>query len=174
MIEWKDVVGYEGLYMVSNHGDVTSVDKLVYREGKKPYLKKYVELKTPLNSTGYKRVRLSYKGGTTNHFVHRLVATAFIYNKDNLPVVNHKDENPLNNRVDNLEWCTFQYNQEYSKAKHWEVLTPDGFLIEVFNMDKFCRENNLNSGTMNLVSSGKRSHHHGYKVWRLEDNKEDK
>lgn len=169
MIEWKDVVGYEGLYMVSNRGDITSVDKLIYREGKKPYLKEYLELKTSLNSRGYKRVGLSDKGDRKNHTIHRLVATAFIHNKENYPVVHHKDENILNNRVDNLEWCTQQYNVEYSNAKHWEVLTPDGFLIEVFNMNKFCRENGLNAGTMNNVARGKRTHHHGYVVWKIED-----
>jgi len=174
MIEWKDVVGYEGLYLISNKGDVTSIDKLIYRKGKKPYLREYVELKRPLNSKGYERVVLSKNGKRKHHFVHRLVAISFIENIDKMPCVNHKDENPLNNRVDNLEWCTKQYNTEYSNAKYWEVLTPDGFLIEVFNMDKFCRDNNLNSGTMNLVSSGKRSHHHGYRVWQLEDKREGK
>lgn len=76
----------------------------------------------PVNSTilsqyadkkGYLRVSICKDGINKHHLVHRLVARAFIENENNLPQVNHKDENPANNCVDNLEWCTAKYNMNY-------------------------------------------------------------
>lgn len=65
---------------------------------------------------GYEKVRLYNNGVWRDCFVHRLVAEAFIQNPENLPLVNHKDENPSNNRADNLEWCTVAYNNVYGNA----------------------------------------------------------
>lgn len=78
--------------------------------------------------------------------------------------VNHKDENKLNNRLDNLEMCTCQYNLEYSKAKYYIVTTPDGKEIEVFNLQKFCREHNLHGGNMHSVVKDNRDHYKSYKA----------
>ena len=106
MVEvWKDVVGYEGLYMVSNLGRVKSL-----RGNKERILKGYYH-------RGYRRVDL-YKNGVMKHWrIHRLVAQAFIDNPNNYPVVNHRDEDKSNNRVDNLEWCTHEYNVNYSRER---------------------------------------------------------
>lgn len=101
---WKDIPGYEGLYQVSNLGNIRS---LKYAGGNK------VKLLKQATTNGYKQVQLSKNGKGKNHLVHRLVAIAFIPNPNNLPVVNHKDENPSNNNVDNLEWCTQEYNINY-------------------------------------------------------------
>lgn len=65
---------------------------------------------------GYKRIHLFKDGKSKLCLIHRLVAQAFIPNPNNLPYINHKDENSSNNRVDNLEWCTAQYNSEYSQG----------------------------------------------------------
>jgi hypothetical protein len=65
---------------------------------------------------GYDSVTLQDMGRKAIMSVHRLVAMAFIPNPDNLPVVNHRDENPRNNHVDNLEWCTIQYNTKYGNG----------------------------------------------------------
>lgn len=109
---WKDIKGFEGLYQVSNLGNVRS---LKYRN------QKLVKNLTPqTNNHGYKVVGLGENGKTKFALVHRLVATAFIDNPNNYPVVNHKDENPLNNRVDNLEWSTYSYNCIYSMDIHPE------------------------------------------------------
>ena len=62
----------------------------------------------------YRQVILCKNGKTKQGLLHRLVAEAFIPNPDNLPCINHKDENPLNNRADNLEWCSYKYNNEYN------------------------------------------------------------
>lgn len=99
---FRPVKGYEEMYEVSNLGRVKSV-----RFGKERILKTD-------KASGYLRVMLGRKNG---HFlVHRLVAEAFIPNPDNLPCVNHKDENKLNNRVDNLEWCNYKYNSNYGTS----------------------------------------------------------
>ena len=106
MEEWRDIKGYEGLYMVSNLGRVKS---LVGSYGRTRI--KILDQKP--DAHGYKRVAL-YKNGNKEYFkVHRLVAIHFIENPDNKPCVNHKDENKANNRVENLEWCTVAYNNCY-------------------------------------------------------------
>lgn len=95
--KWKDVVGYEGLYEVSNTGEVR-------RNGRK--------LK-PALSCGYKVVNLSKNGKERTYLVHRLVATAFVPNLNGDNCVNHIDEQPLNNNASNLEWCSVAYNNRY-------------------------------------------------------------
>lgn len=98
---WKDVVSYEGLYKVSNIGRVKSL------KGTEKILK------THQVRDGYLTVML-YKDKIPKRMsVHRLVAIAFIPNKNNYPFVNHKDENKKNNHVENLEWCTNEYNMSY-------------------------------------------------------------
>lgn len=97
---WKDIEGYEGLYQVSNLGRVKNVNKNI--------IKKSTEL-----SRGYLRIGLNKHGKTKKFYPHRLVAQAFIPNPKNKPCVNHKDCNPKNNCVDNLEWCTHKYNNSY-------------------------------------------------------------
>lgn len=98
-IEWKAPDGYDGLYLVSNTG-------IVYSVRRRAILK-------PDNARGYLQVTLQKDGERSRKKVHRLVAELFIPNPDNLPCVNHKDENKGNNTVDNLEWCTVEYNNKF-------------------------------------------------------------
>jgi len=126
MIEiWKDVNGYEGYYQISNLGNVKGVERLV----KNPYgdtmrVKKEQILKPKTNgSTDHLSVCLCKNGKVHKKYIHRMVAEAFIPNPDNLPEVNHKDENPLNNNVENLEWCTHKYNNTYGgKIERFKAL----------------------------------------------------
>lgn len=109
---WKDITGYEGLYQVSNLGNVKS-----FRGSTKYGKPKEFILKPSVINSGYGVVTLYSGTSKSKHQIHRLVASAFIPNPFNLPCVNHKDENKLNNRVENLEWCTYQYNNNYGSAK---------------------------------------------------------
>ncbi len=110
--EWKDIVGYEGIYQVSNFGRIKSVDHYTYNNGRCMRVKGKIRVLS-VNKKGYCGVVL-HRGRSKFVGVHRLVAQAFIPNPDNLPCVNHKDENPSNNCIDNLEWCTYKYNNEYN------------------------------------------------------------
>lgn len=99
---WRDVKHYEGKYMVSNYGRVKSLISNRY-------------LSATANNDGYLKVKLYFDGRCKTEFVHRLVALAFVDNPNNLPQVNHKDEDKQNNYFENLEWCTHKYNQNYGK-----------------------------------------------------------
>lgn len=113
MEEWRPVVGYEGLYEVSNTGQVRSVDRYYVNSlGKRFFLKGKI-LKLSDNGRGYLRTILTKDNKTSSKYIHRLVAEAFILNIDGLPTVNHKDEDKSNNRVENLEWCDIKYNNNY-------------------------------------------------------------
>lgn len=106
MEHWKDIPGYEGLYQISDMGNVKKIYKTSPGYIKKPSTDK----------DGYQRVMLSKNNTTKNYFVHRLVAIAFVENPCGHPVVNHKDENKSNNCADNLEWCTVKYNTRYNNS----------------------------------------------------------
>lgn len=116
----KPIKGYEEHYEVDQFGRVYSVDRIVHvddngREYDKPLKGK--RMKQSVHTKGYKTVPLTKDGKTTTHYVHRIVAEAFIPNPSNLPFINHKDEDKTNNFVENLEWCTEQYNATYGKAR---------------------------------------------------------
>lgn len=113
---WKPVKGFEERYEVSNLGCVRSVSKIIaYRNGAKRFWKGQA-LKQHPDKDGYLKVALARDGKQFNKCVHRLVAEAFLENPNHLPMVNHKDECKSNNQVDNLEWCTAQYNCLYSNV----------------------------------------------------------
>lgn len=111
---WKDVVRFEDSYEVSNLGRVRSKERvIIYCNGK--VVRRKAKLKrATLNGNSYPRVGLQVGGKLTMKMVHRLVAEAFIPNPDNLPIVNHKDEDKTNSMVDNLEWYDNSYNASYS------------------------------------------------------------
>lgn len=111
---WKDVVGFEDYYEVSNQGRVRSKDRLlIYESGKTVHRKSKIK-KPTVDGNSYPRVGLQVRGKLTMKMVHRLVAEAFIPNPNNLPIINHKDEDKTNSNVDNLEWCDNSYNVSYS------------------------------------------------------------
>ena len=96
----RDIPGYEDLYAITEDGQV--------------YKKKTGRMtKGSLNTKGYYITTLTKNGVSKRWLVHRLVALAYIPNPDNLPYINHKDENKSNNCVDNLEWCSPEYNSNY-------------------------------------------------------------
>lgn len=108
---WKDIIGYEGMYQVSNLGRIKSKERVAFRgDGTPLHLKE--SIMTPTYNT-YLYARLRKDGQYKNLGIHRLVCQAFHPNPNNYPCVNHKDNNPLNNHADNLEWCTYAYNNNY-------------------------------------------------------------
>ena len=130
--EWRPVVGYEGLYEVSNTGQVRSLDRFYYR------LHKGKVLSPTKDRYGYLTVTLNCNGKSKTIKIHRLVAQAFLPNPDNLPQVNHKDEVKTNNSVDNLEWCTAKYNVNFGTRQeryrntmlekgHWSGLSREEY-----------------------------------------------
>lgn len=160
--EWRFVPAYEGLYMVSNKGRVINC-----RTGK--------ILKPGKDKDGYLQVHIFKDGKSKRFYVHRLVALAFIPNPENLPCVNHKDENKQNNCVENLEWCTNKYNLEYSgiiekfqKAGTESIKTPievykNGELVGVFcSQIEAARQLGLDKGNIGKVLKGKYSQTGGY------------
>ena len=115
---WRPIKGYENLYEISSRGRIKSVDRYVKgRYGNLRFQKGGIR-KTTCNSRGYPAIALCKDGKYKMFNIHRLVAKAFIPNPDNLPEINHKDENKENNCVDNLEWCTRKYNMNYGTTQY--------------------------------------------------------
>ena len=160
---WKDIDGYEDRYRVSVYGDVYS--KINHRM-----------LKPKIDRYGYKTVGLSRSGRTKWFTIHRLVAIAFIPNPDNLPTVNHKDENKLNNTVHNLEWSTVKDNDNYGTRNERMANSKKKNPIAQYdkNMNLICihpgikdaqRNTGVNRNSIRDVCNGKRSDAGGY-IWR--------
>lgn len=111
--KWALAKGCEGRYAVSTYGRVAALSFLYY-QGEYPCYRKQ-RIKHQSIQNGYYSTNIIKDGQATLYRVHRLVAEAFIPNPNNLPCVNHKDENKTNNRVENLEWCTYKYNIRYGE-----------------------------------------------------------
>ena len=113
--EWR-TVSLNPVYLVSNYGRVKTIDHPVWCKVNNSYSirKGRFCIPTNKNSKKYWRVGIQINGKQKHVAIHRLVATAFIPNPENLPQVNHKDGNKDNNHVSNLEWCTQSYNQQHA------------------------------------------------------------
>lgn len=188
---WKDIKGYEGLYQVSNMGQVKSLGN-----GKSNKSKLKV-MKQQLNHKGYPMINLCKNGVTKGVSVHRLVAINFIPNPNNLPQVNHIDEIKTNNCVENLEWCTNEYNHNYGtrieRVRQKQIgnpnmktslgkfgkehptskpilqLTLDGEIIKLwFSASDAIRENGYGKSHISSCCTGKKKTAYGYKWEHLD------
>lgn len=132
-IEWKAIKGYEGLYEVSNMGDVKSINRtIVDRNGKSKKLrgKELFFTISKIDKYGHlprASVQLWKNNTVVLKHVHRIVAEAFIPNPENKPTVNHIDGNPLNNCVDNLEWTTYTENQIHAYKNGLRAISKNYF-----------------------------------------------
>ena len=166
---WKDVKGYEGLYQVSSWGNVKSLERI--DNNNHPIKEKIIKFYKTIG--GYIQVCL-WKNGKVKHFqIHRLVAQAFIPNPYNLPEVNHKDENPLNNCVENLEWCDHNYNINYgtrtekaSETKFKPVLQIDKntneVVAEFHSLQEVYRQLGYSMGNISQCCNGKPKYKSAY------------
>ena len=121
---WKDVVGYEGYYQVSNMGNVRSVDRYVPHKNFGQKFCKGGLMATHITNSGYVSVNLCKNNRYKSYDIHRLVALAFIGFCGSKMEVNHKDENKQNNAVENLEWVTREQNEAYGtkRERHKEKI----------------------------------------------------
>ena len=167
---WRDIEGFEGKYQVSNQGRVRSM----WRTNQyKSHIGIPKILKPSEHRQGYLFVYLTNGRKRTKHYVHRLVAEAFIPNPDNLPQVNHKSEVKTENFVENLEWCDGKYNSNYgTRVQRWKPqvekpiiqTTIDGKFVRRFMSAKEAeRECGYNSGYISSVCHGRRLSAYGYK-----------
>lgn len=173
---WKPVVGYEGLYDVSNFGNIKSLDRIT------PHGHKWQGriLRQTITPQGYYKVNLWKNGVRKTHKVHRLVLTAFIPNTENKPCVNHIDEVRLNNKLDNLEWATYKENNNHGSCQEKRIANTDWESIRlkqsspVTAMDKITGEvisfpsmseagrNGFDQAAISRCCNGKLRSHGGY------------
>lgn len=183
---WRDIPTYLGIYQASNFGRIRTYPKPVscYNSiGQDVSMTLGGDiLQQTQNNNGYYYVVLTVNGKANRIGVHRLVSMAFIPNPDCLPIVNHKDENPTNNNVENLEWCTYKYNSNYGTSrerqskkkrqfhkKKIEMLTVDNVPLRIFNnfveIEEYFQRGDLHANLI-AVCKGRRNTCMGYK-WRI-------
>ena len=164
---WKNVVGYEGLYQVSSLGRVRSLEHI---DSNGHPVKERV-LASFLNRNGYRKANLYRDRNRKQVSIHRLVAAAFLDNPDNLPEVNHIDEDKSNNAVSNLEYCTVLYNNTYGTrlervAKALEcpicAITSSGQRHYFDSVNEAARVLGLKRQGITNCLHGRRKHHGGF------------
>ena len=184
--EWRPVVGYEGLYEVSNFGNVRSIDRYVLTKGGGIRICYGTLIQQRLDKDGYPSITLHKDGKQNGVNVHRLVALAFItipeYLKhipSNKLQVNHKDENKENNCAKNLEWCDARYNNNYGtrnekvsqklknneRSKKVYQYSKDLILIKEYpSVSEITRVNNFKRASITKCCNGKCTNAYGF-IW---------
>jgi len=175
---WKDIPGYEGFYQASNFGRIRSVEHY----DKLNRLRKATIRKQQKDNGGYLFVIFSKNGEKKQINTHRIIAMTFILNPNNLPQVNHKDENKTNNCVENLEWCNSKYNANYGnrnkkmienlsgknnkKSKKIEQYDLQGnFIKDWIGIRDVARKTNIKHQNISACCVGKQKTAGGY-IWR--------
>lgn len=182
---WKDVVGYEGLYVVSNLGRVASLTRVIYT--KNGQVRTYrAKLLKPIMRQPYLSVTLCDENGQTQVSIHRIVASAHIPNDKSLPCVDHINTDVLDNRATNLRWCSQAENLQnpisharlkksvagrniLCNYKSVECL-KNGIVVKIYPAIKFVADDGFCPKQVSKVVTGKRNTHKGY-TWRFTSHK---
>jgi len=184
MENWKRINSFDN-YLISTLGRVKSIARLEIRKDSKPLPVKETILKQFVDIKGYAHVGMKRNDNKwQTKQVHRLVAEAFLPNPNNQPCVNHKDENKLNNCVDNLEWCTVNYNVNYGSRNHnvskslknnpkisktvLQFDTNGNLIKEWSSLNQIKRESNLNISRISLKCRGKVKQFGNY-IWKYKE-----
>lgn len=183
---WRDIPGYEGYYQASTLGNIRSVSRTVKSTSRNSntYIKKLesVILSQATNDkVNYKQkiVILSIEGKHRTCVVARLIAATFIPNPNNLPQINHKDEDPTNNKVSNLEWCDSNYNNNYGLRSLRESNTKTKYRINQYdksgefiktwrNSKDIQRELGINHSSVLQCCRGERKQAGGF-IWKFDE-----
>lgn len=186
--EWRDVVGFEGSYMVSSFGRVASLQR-VRRINKNFRTLPFKIIKPTIAKCGKNYFRVSYILKDRESFkhitAHRLVANHFLPNPDNLPEIDHIDANPLNNKIDNLRWSTRESNQNnpitkqrmsdakkgtFNNGKSKKVVQLlNGSYIRTFNSSREAGRNGYSEDCVNACCNKKNKSHKGFQFMFLSD-----
>lgn len=163
------IKGYEGLYYITRDGRIYNSHNL--------------EMKLSKNANGYNIITLSKNNVSHTYIVHRLVAETFLPNPDGLPCVNHKDENKANNYVNNLEWCSVSYNNNYGtrqervskaqqnnfRSKKIGQYSLDGQLVKIWpSTGEVQRQLNYDKSNIQKVARGVKHTAYGF-IWKYEE-----
>lgn len=176
MEEWRDVVGFEGLYLVSNTGKIKGVDRIIgYKNGRTRKWKGTEKKQTPARH-GYLKVGLSKNGKGKTIQVHHVVAEAFVPKIPGKDQVNHKDGDKTNNRADNLEWCTPRENDIHKiniLGKGIKTVNQydlqGNFIASYPSLKKAEEETGVARCSISNVVCGRRNKAGNY-IWRLAEN----
>lgn len=178
---WRTYPEFEWI-QGNNYGEVRTIDRWgPTSRGNGKRLVKGQILKQYHNNSGYLRVNFSVNGKNINRYVHRIIAECFLPNPDNLPEINHIDCNPLNNCINNLEWCTHEYNCQYREKFGIPTAESHGhplYAINLNTLEVYCfssqreasRELNISQGHISSVIKGKRKQTGGYWFTNADNN----
>jgi len=167
---WKDIIGYSGYYLVSNFGRIKSI--IGWNGHKYIDINKILIPNVQKTKNNYKRLKITLTKNKSRkcYSVHRLVAEAFIPNPNEKPEINHIDSNPLNNNINNLEWCTHQENVIHSykyglrKPKYDEYAILNDYIVKNILSSNICNIHNISKSI--LYGILKRN---GYKLKSISD-----
>lgn len=169
---YKPVKGFEGLYEISEFGEIRSVDRMVGGKSGSTWKRKGKKLKPQTNQNGYAMVNLRKNGARKTMTVHRLVATAFLPNPENLPEVHHKNHDPRDNRLENLQWVTSaeqkdeHWKSAMSKVKSVRLHVIGHGIDKVYNSGlEVERELGISSSCISQVANGIYKQVKGYRIY---------
>lgn len=186
--EWRDVVGYEGDYIVSNYGRIAVIrESFPYRKNGKVFysrMKRHLCRTSVSPSTHYRRISFVKGGKKETRLVHRIVAEAFLPNPNGYLCIDHIDDNPQNNNAENLQWCDYKTNN--SKPRHRLlgsramlgrvdpkrkplVILKDGLFVRRYDsMHAASLDGHINSAILRVLR-GQLKTHHGFQWMYLSD-----